>query len=1029
MEENLLLDYAIFNISSSQNRYDSIICGRGKTEKFVSGPLAPLSLFLQDAKEFKSSSSNGSFKLQFKENIRDSSWFNKSILARFLHAVNSTDMVKSAEAILNEMSQLEETRKFHLSLYSKANTGAVTSEATKNELIRALDLRLTALNEETAVAFIRSLGSNLYSNEISNLSSFLLHFCPQDLRNLLSNHIKTLKPSEPNTAHQNQPKISPAKLAQTEREISSESETEQHSNNKQNKNYSSDSEQEEEEIQTERSSRPAMRAPSPRRSASPMRRVQIGRSGSRRAQAISIKSLSYFPTRDRAGFDRDLEDAEGEDNVKRTEVNVTRMSVKDAISMFECKKSEEGGERKGSLGFGGVNKAVLRRWSSSNAESRNKSENETENGNGNGDSNDELVLKNNDLVSEGEKKGEESAEKGESEKHEREMEAPVSVLTGEEKCEQNESADKAVTSAEWNRQKEAELNEMLMKIMGVNSKPGKYGLTVKKSTEQKKGDISAQNKDLREEKTLVVKTVKTRRPVQGNNTANKPTVVSKKGNVTKEKRISPIPPNRAPRRNSAPQIAPKKEVLKPNTTPVSSKRASPRSSPVPSSSLTKSTNNSLNKTKSSTNLNTSINTSINSTTPISRRKPQNTPTSSQPSPKRTERAVVKPKKEIGGEIKAVLKGQTENKPKTTVRASNNNNNIKGTKLKNSPSSLGEDAKSKPSFYNKVTKKSSVVPLESKPNLRKTTVSAKNKLNSNISPSPKSSIKSLVQSQDKEEEPVPAPVIQDSAPKVNESQPETKTINPISEPSPKNEPNNPEPQNPETESHFQNPGIEIPIPISTTTEILQPEEEISIISSDAWVEEDQQEQIEAPVESETGDNQMNEMEASSEIEMEISSPKIRHSLSQMLQAEIQEPEMIEWGNAENPPALVFQKDSPKGFKRLLKFARKSNNNGYNLNNKGEVGSVNSEGEEEGEAVVNMRSLGGLSAKGAVVSGEGFDGGSKRGVDGKRSNGGLSAQSSGSNLSFRDAHVSSAKASRSFFSLSNFRSSKSNETKPR
>lgn len=195
--------------------------------------------------------------------------------------------------------------------------------------------------------------------------------------------------------------------------------------------------------------------------------------------------------------------------------------------------------------------------------------------------------------------------------------------------------------------------------------------------------------------------------------------------------------------------------------------------------------------------------------------------------------------------------------------------------------------------------------------------------------------------------------------------------------------------------------------------VKPVDEDMDISSAAWVE------VEQPEVTDVGESVTGEDVTSPAIEpVPSSSPKIRHSLSQMLQADSNEPEIIEWGNAENPPAIVFHKDSPKGFKRLLKFARK--NKGDNTNGWANS-SVVSEGEDEQEESV--------ASDGANSS--------RRTFDGSKTNSILSAQSTTSSfnatssdrLRDRTGAAPSTKASRSFFSLSNFRSSKTNESKLR
>ncbi|BAS84027.1 Os03g0330300 [Oryza sativa Japonica Group] len=116
---NVELDSAVFQVSSAQNRYEAIACSKGNTELIASGPFDQLVLHLEDARKFQSCSTAGTFKLSLSGNAKGSSWFTKSTIARFLNTINSPDASKSANGILHEISQLEETRKFHQSLYSK----------------------------------------------------------------------------------------------------------------------------------------------------------------------------------------------------------------------------------------------------------------------------------------------------------------------------------------------------------------------------------------------------------------------------------------------------------------------------------------------------------------------------------------------------------------------------------------------------------------------------------------------------------------------------------------------------------------------------------------------------------------------------------------------------------------------------------------------------------------------------------------------------------------------------------------------
>ncbi|KAK1265473.1 hypothetical protein QJS04_geneDACA016949 [Acorus gramineus] len=1082
------LDYAYFDILPIQNSYEAFICCNGKRERLTSGVLHHLASHLPEAKSFVSDGSTGSFRLQLSEGYEDSSWFTKSTLMKFLHIVGAPELLETANSIEHEMSQLNDARIFHLTLYSKDNLASsesvtpdtdykkvsapvetASSDATKNELLKAMDLRLMVLKEELASAFNRAAGATCSVKQISDLAAFMQHFGAKDLRGTLCRYLAYI-PQDQHTDYQppnhkqrsggeklmedmppacfqkgnaSTEGISPARIAQAERNSSSESED------------PSDSDEEDRPLGGR--SRPMIRSASPRRSASPMRRIQIGRSGSRRSTALTIKSLSYFPVSQRALTNRDVtgnssEDEESADQPpKKTENPVRRMSVQDAISLFESKQRDQGldaQKRRSSEVSMNANKSVLRRWSAGMSDSSTKCLREDTSRDSDmmpGSEQKSVILPKfkPDLPTEIPSQPDDArlvTSSGEEKKVSPPRESPTAPVPVTKAA---ETHNRETDSAEWNRQKEAELNLMLMKMMEL--KPASNANVTTSSgankdvPSEKRGDFYAQYKEKREEKLRGENAVKRAekeaqiRAMQEILDQRKSEMVSKAIGFT-GKQDSPAN-HQNPRRNSTPSAVPKKQTSK----PVNTRKASPKASPLPAvrnswpsapplrSTVTP-------PTKASSGFSSSTSTNSN------RRKPQPTPSPNRSSP-RTEKPAQQQRSVKASESvnsKPSIKAQEEKKLKSVA-----NRGAKNTKTKPSAASSKDAAvvPAKPSFYNKVTKKSSVVPLESKPFLRK---------GSGIGPGVGPVLAKTKVSQSDESSKNGGNIVDDQNKEHDDAETAETPLQPAEE-IPiqlKNEESFTEVL---SSSNLKLENLEVQDQVVAEDDDhltesvklppaeIQPEEE-ETISSAAWVENDSHK---LPI---SCDNDPPQIEISPEIEpASTRSPHVRHSLSQMLQADNVEPEIVEWGNAENPPAMVYQKDAPKGFKRLLKFARKS---------KGETNStgwaspsVFSDGEEDAEdprafskknadgslrkAALQAKAFG---LQGTVLS-ESYDGGnsSRRAMDLAASHDVLSGLSSSSNNTHkvREGIISTGNSTkaRSFFSLSTFRSSKSSDTKLR
>ncbi|XP_021752480.1 serine/arginine repetitive matrix protein 1-like [Chenopodium quinoa] len=1055
------MDYVTFRILP-ENRYGACVCSEEEEEMVADGPLDQLLEHLPSIKDQIVKGSCDNFILELPNSVGDRGWFTKTTLTRFLQIINSPHALKKSISICNELSQLEETRKFHLSLYTQADR-VTSSDNSKNELLRAMDSRIAALTEELVSTFNVAAGAALSYQEMNCLQEFCQYFGDVDVKTLLLklsersqkgqnvpvNNKKSPVPTISKSDYENkinafiqtagqtnslkpvQYNASPAKAAELERQSSTGSDD------------SSFSSEDDRPSATERS-RTLVRSASPRRSASPMRKVQIGRSGSRRTPALTIKSLTHFPARDKTSSYRDTCE-ESDEPTKKTEINVTRMSVQDAISLFERKQrdqTDESQKKTATDNSTNPNKAVLRRWSSGMSESQksttqdtmehNASENNTEDENVQRSAEVELdaVLDTEDQNLE-ENMGLEGGK-------------TIALSPSEDEglvCQTEETFEK-VDSAEWNRQKEEELNRMLMKF-------AEYSMSNRKMTEpdNKKNRVSrlgqsdganSDHKGKKDEKMTREKSGKRVekqtgiRPKQRVPEKPKPEKSTAKASDIGKK----LPASRtlSANKNSPVSSNSKKESIKPAVP----KKVASRSSSLPATRKSWPSTPSPRMTETLPTKSPTITTSVprqKSQSLAPRQKPQSPVPVSRPSPK-LEKPQLQQKdvKKQQIDTKKNLKKVDDSKSRMVPKSGRSM--IKTMAPEEDAAAVNP---AKAVVRKKVTKKSSVVPLEVKPSVRKV--------------SEKSPAKILEKSPAKFSEKSPAKFSEKSPTKILEKSPAKNSASRKREILPQAE---------ETLSKSEDP-LNIADNVGNVTldtvhlesEDLQTQyDHLELeIETEAEKPEDGDEKeiiVEAPPQEDGVVDRMSESPAISQIPSaqeslispaawEESNPsdaagpstdstasslpnpdtvdsgtRVRHSLSQMLLEETSEPDIIEWGNAEHPPSMVYQKDAPKGFKRLLKFARKNKE----ANGGTWASPYTSEGEDDGDEYKNLGKRNSDNLLKVALHSKNYAEGFLSDSEPHSARSNTSNSSARSSNKFQDGHASS-RGTRSFFSLSAFR----------
>ncbi|KAL0463775.1 UNVERIFIED_CONTAM: COP1-interacting protein 7 [Sesamum latifolium] len=176
MKSETPLDYAVFQLSPKCSRCELFVSGDGSMEKLASGLLKPFVAHLRIAEEQVASAAQ-LVKLEVGRSKNAATWFTKGTLERFVRFVSTPEVLELVNTFDAEMSQLEAARRIYSQgagdqLSGGGGSGVTAADdATKKELLRAIDVRLAAVRQDlsTACARAAAAGFNIDSLRTSNV--------------------------------------------------------------------------------------------------------------------------------------------------------------------------------------------------------------------------------------------------------------------------------------------------------------------------------------------------------------------------------------------------------------------------------------------------------------------------------------------------------------------------------------------------------------------------------------------------------------------------------------------------------------------------------------------------------------------------------------------------------------------------------------------------------------------------------------------------------------------------------------------
>ncbi|XP_010471265.1 PREDICTED: uncharacterized protein LOC104751087 [Camelina sativa] len=190
MRSDTVLDYAVFELSPKHSRCELFVSSNEQTEKLASGLIES---FLNHLKVLESQASPIRLEVEKSNNT----WFTKKTLERFVQFVNSPEVLEKVNTYYSEMLQLEAARTLYSQRSEDSKFGAsddgAAADATKKELLRAIDLRLEAIKKDLTMSISHASASGFNPHTVSELQQFAYKFGAHQLDEACSKYISLWK--------------------------------------------------------------------------------------------------------------------------------------------------------------------------------------------------------------------------------------------------------------------------------------------------------------------------------------------------------------------------------------------------------------------------------------------------------------------------------------------------------------------------------------------------------------------------------------------------------------------------------------------------------------------------------------------------------------------------------------------------------------------------------------------------------------------------------------------------------------------